>query len=262
MALVRVPVYRSARASCPRSNGGAGYARRDCGVPGAISTGCCPLAEPPDPCGPRRSRIGTTSLMYVHRYGEGTSLTLCRSGSGDAAASRKQPPGAARVPWPCGAVPRGNPFRIPRDRAASVGVAGEHAAARPLGRRAATASRGRRRAAPGPCQRRPAAASGAAPRTRPQVGHQHRDRLLAAPREAHGLRPELRRVGSVGTRQRTPPSLGPHHHVSVATALPPFRCLRVELSGGRLKTPGKPYAPLPSGTCRSVVWADSPGTKP
>jgi len=64
---------------------------------GEAAIGCCPPAEPPGPCGPRRSRTGTTSLRYVHRYGEGTPLTLCRSGSGAAAASRKQPPGAARA---------------------------------------------------------------------------------------------------------------------------------------------------------------------
>ncbi len=40
---------------------------------------------------------------------------------------------------------KGTPLRIPRDRAAAVEAAGEHAAACPLGRRFATALRGRRR---------------------------------------------------------------------------------------------------------------------
>ena len=77
--------------------------------------------NPPGPCGQRRSRTSATPLRYVHRYGEGTLLMLCRSGSGDAAASRKQQPRGTVVPWHCGAVPRGCPRRIPRDRAAIVG---------------------------------------------------------------------------------------------------------------------------------------------
>ena len=93
------------------------------------------------------------ALMYVHRYGEGTSLTLCRSGSGDAAASRKQRPGAARVCLgPAVPFQGGAPLESPATAPPAWGRQGStppraRLAAAPQNRRAADAGHA---AAPGP----------------------------------------------------------------------------------------------------------------
>jgi len=78
---------------------------------------------------------------------------------------------------------KGCPLRIPRDRAASVGAAGEHAAARPLGRRSAPASRGRHRVRRGTGYPRPM--------RRPTVGAAAR-RTARAPGGGPGGRPSGR----------------------------------------------------------------------